>query len=243
MAAALFGRLCLALLVSAATVAANVEKTIFVAGQTATDDADLFHSSITDVLPRLIPKLNAWRTDLPAAFSWAEGFPDNGTTWMILGDLVAGQRYELRVCWTATQPTAFSVDVYDLATVATTAELAMSLDNFVSKKNVEEASSGHYSALPSATSLLRIIAAADFFAADRSAMKPGSVPPVVVDVILDPYVLNVLPRSLVPVVAAILAVAAASAWLARRVILPGLQAVALSGQVSEDNQRATRKLE
>lgn len=119
----------------------------------------------------------------------------------------------------------------------------MSLDNFISKKSFEELSSDHYSSFTSAISLVRIIAAADFVAADRSAMKPDSVPPVIVDVILDPYLLNVLPRSLVPVVVAILAVAAASAWLARRVILPGLQAVALSGQVSEDSQRATRKLE
>lgn len=102
MAAALFGCLCLILLASAATVAANVEKAIFVAGQTATGGAEYFYSGLADVLPRLTPNLNAWRTDLPAAFSWAEGFPDNGTTWMILGDLNAGQRYELRVCWTAT---------------------------------------------------------------------------------------------------------------------------------------------
>ncbi|CAK7270469.1 hypothetical protein SEPCBS119000_004107 [Sporothrix epigloea] len=243
MAARLLGRLWLALNFCAVAVTANVEKTIFVASPAATDDADRLHSGIADVLPRLTPDLNAWRTIVPAAFPWADGFIEDSTTWILLGDLVAGQRYELRVCWTATQPTAFTVDVYDFKTVVSTVELAASLYALVLERSVGGALSGHYSANPSATSLLRITAAADFVAADRTAMKPGSVPPVLVDIILDPYLFNVLPRSLVPVVAVILAVAAASAWLARRVILPGLRAAALTRHLVNDDEKARRKVQ
>ncbi|CAK7239067.1 MAG: hypothetical protein STHCBS139747_000489 [Sporothrix thermara] len=231
MAARLVGRVWLALLIGAIAVAANVEKVIFVAGQGAADGASALRSSIlSSILPRLTPDGNAWRTGLPAVFSWEDHFPDNGTTWVLLDDLSEGQRYELRVCWAATQPTAFTVEVFDLATVATTAELLASLDSFLGRLGTQPKPPGASSSAPSTTSLLRIVAAADFVAADRSAMRPGSVPPVLTDIILDPYLFNVLPRSLVPIVAAILAVAGVSAWLARRVILPGLQAVAADGR-------------
>ena len=43
---------------------------------------------------------------------------------------------------------------------------------------------------------LRIFAAADYFTLNTEMME--NVPPVIVDVILDPYLLNVLPLSLVP---------------------------------------------
>lgn len=44
--------------------------------------------------------------------------------------------------------------------------------------------------------LLRISAAADYFSLDRALME--SVPPVVADIILDPFLGNVFPRSLMP---------------------------------------------
>ncbi|CAK7201956.1 hypothetical protein SEUCBS139899_004672 [Sporothrix eucalyptigena] len=223
MATRLVERLWLALLVGAVAVAANVEKTIFVASQGATGAASGLG---IDSLPRLTPDRNAWRTDLPAVFPWSESFPANGTTWVLLDELNEGQRYELRVCWAATQPTAFSVDVFDFVAVSTTPELAASLATFVERNGVDAKTALSSSSSSVSTSLLRIVAAADFVAADRSAMQPDRVSSVLTDIILDPYLLNVLPRSLVPIVAAILAVASVSAWLARRVILPGVLAVA-----------------
>jgi glucan phosphoethanolaminetransferase (alkaline phosphatase superfamily) len=43
---------------------------------------------------------------------------------------------------------------------------------------------------------LRVFAAADYFTSNTSLME--NVPPVVVDLILDPFLLNMFPRSLVP---------------------------------------------
>lgn len=218
----LLSRLCLALLVGAVLVAANTEKAIFVAGPPAGVQVAL--SSIASQIPRLTPSANgnAWRTGLPAVFPWAANFPLNGTTWVLLDDLTEGQRYELRVCWAATQPTEFGIDVFEVAEVASTPELADSLLSFVERY---EGDTTETTPRSRSMGLLRIVAAADFVAADRSAMRPDRVPPVLTDIILDPYLLNAVPRSLLPVVAAILAVAGVSAWLARRVILPQLRAV------------------
>ncbi|ERS99464.1 uncharacterized protein SPSK_03564 [Sporothrix schenckii 1099-18] len=237
MAARLVARLWLALLVGAVFVAANTEKAIFVAGDGQSrrpggGDADrIALSGIASSLPRLTPDRNAWRTSLPAAFPWADNFPTNGTTWLLLDELTGGQRYELRVCWAASQPTDFSVDVFDLATVAATPALSASLASFVERGPGTTATpSTPSTTMTTATaSLLRIVAAADFVAADRAAMHPDRVPPVLTDIILDPYLFNAVPHSLLPVVAAIVVVAGASAWLARRVILPQLRAVADGG--------------
>lgn len=43
---------------------------------------------------------------------------------------------------------------------------------------------------------LQIFAAAEYFTMNKTLME--TVPPVLADVILDPYILNVLPKSLVP---------------------------------------------
>ena len=74
---------------------------------------------------------------------------------------------------------------------------------------------------------------ADYFADDKELMK--NPPPVLVDLHLDPYVLNVLPRSLVPAVGFVAVVAAASFFLAR---FAGnrLQAGALSDDESKKRQ-------
>lgn len=66
--------------------------------------------------------------------------------------------------------------------------------------------------------LLRIDAAADYFTTDRELMRRPE--PVLADVILDPFVFNVLPRTLVPTVGYVVLVAAVSWVLASRVIMP-----------------------
>lgn len=55
---------------------------------------------------------------------------------------------------------------------------------------------------------LRISAAADYYTLDKNLME--KVPPVLVDIILDPYLLNIFPKSLLPTAGYILVVAAAS---------------------------------
>jgi hypothetical protein len=63
--------------------------------------------------------------------------------------------------------------------------------------------------------LLRILAAADYFTTNTTLMT--EVPPVDVDIILDPFLMNVLPRSIAATAAYIVAVAVVAYFLARRI--------------------------
>lgn len=56
---------------------------------------------------------------------------------------------------------------------------------------------------------LQIFAAADYFSLNQTLMD--NVPPVAVDLILDPFILNVLPKSLLPI-SLYLVIIAIGAW-------------------------------
>lgn len=62
---------------------------------------------------------------------------------------------------------------------------------------------------------LQILAAADYYTMNKTLMR--DVPPVYVDIILDPFVFNILPRSLVPTVGYIVVVAIASWFISRHI--------------------------
>lgn len=63
--------------------------------------------------------------------------------------------------------------------------------------------------------LIQVHAAADYYTTNQTLMK--HVPPVLVDIILDPYLLNLFPKSLVPTAGYLLMVAIISWYLARYV--------------------------
>ncbi|KAI0598729.1 hypothetical protein F4775DRAFT_170424 [Biscogniauxia sp. FL1348] len=216
-------------------VRANTEKAIFL-GPPSVDIPPAHYTSgsnsnsILDNLhvQVLTPDHHALRTHLEAQFpgnSSHHGKP----TWLILDDLTEGQRYEVRVCWAATQPTAFRVNTFELQTVLETPELLSELSRFSStrlqlnKAHDEIQEPG--SAKPSGAALrserkasllfLQILAAADYYTMNSTLMQ--HVPPVHVDIILDPFIFNLLPRSLVPTVAYIIAVALVSWFTAQRI--------------------------
>lgn len=62
---------------------------------------------------------------------------------------------------------------------------------------------------PTSILFLQILAAADYFTLNKTLME--TVPPVLVDVILDPYLMNVFPKSLLPT-AGYLVILAVIAW-------------------------------
>ena len=67
--------------------------------------------------------------------------------------------------------------------------------------------------------LLRIVTAADFYTTDHTLMK--NIPPVRVDIILDLFILNILPQSLISTAIYTTAVAfvswSAAKWISSRV--------------------------
>jgi hypothetical protein len=73
---------------------------------------------------------------------------------------------------------------------------------------------------------LQIFSTADYYTADKGLME--NVPPVLVDIILDPFILNIFPRSLLPTAGYLIALAIGS-WLLAQIV------VAWLGQVAVDD--------
>jgi hypothetical protein len=109
------------------------------------------------------------------------------------------------------QPTEFWVDVYPISQVFDTPDLIQSLAGFSSDSERKRPEPSPLSPKTKESVLfLRVRAAADFFTTDKELMS--SPPSVDVDLILDPFVFNVFPRSLGPTAAYII-VLACGAWI------------------------------
>ncbi|RHZ65638.1 uncharacterized protein CDV56_101143 [Aspergillus thermomutatus] len=208
-------------------VSANVEKTIFLAPQPSPVPST--DSTLDDLgLERLSPSYPTLRTYLNASFPT----PDSPGTdsWYFLENLNPGQRYEVRICYLATQPTSFTLDTYTLSSTIedpsllsaislySSARLAASTSNTLIRnaKRQPPLSSMDPAPTSDAVLFLRIRAAADYFSLDKALME--NVPPVLADVILDPFLWNVFPRSLLPTAGYVCVVGTVAVLLARWVM-------------------------
>jgi hypothetical protein len=137
------------------------------------------------------------------------------------------------------------VDVFELNTVWDTPELIQSLAEYAFSQQPATSSkdgkpSVHSPSTKSAGEkevsilLLRILAAADYFTDNATLMNDPR--PVLVDLILDPFLFNVLPRSLVPTVGYIVAVAGV-AWFAAQWAAARLRSVAAPTPVPDKKKQ------
>lgn len=78
--------------------------------------------------------------------------------------------------------------------------------------------------------LLQIRASADYFTDNAALMKDP--PPVLVDLILDPFIYNIVPRSLIPTAGFIVAVSLVAIFAARY-IASKLQSIAITSDSTE----------
>lgn len=130
------------------------------------------------------------------------------------------------------QPTTFTLATYPLTRTIEDAALLSSISIFSSARLAAPETSLPPDTIPRSTRarnsvktaqdpapttdsvlFLRIRAAADYYSADKALMR--DVPPVVVDVILDPFLWNVFPRSLIPTAGWIAVVAVVAVVVAR----------------------------
>jgi hypothetical protein len=153
------------------------------------------------------------------------------------------------------QPTAFSLQTFQLDEVFYHPELIASLSAYAYARQAEidgmerqkllarRATQSSDSAASAETRVsilfLRILAAADYYTLDKSLME--HVPPVLVDIILDPYILNIFPRSLLPTGGYILVVAVASWFLSGYVWQLLLKLVASADEEVERNTKPKAK--
>ncbi|KAK4504941.1 hypothetical protein PRZ48_002904 [Zasmidium cellare] len=186
---------------------ANTEKTIFIAP-----------SAIT--LPDAEPQLDALNLDtltyghsklrrsLSVAFP-SEAAPRGLDSWYLLQGLNEGQRYEVRICWAAIQPTEFWLDVYNISHVFDTPHLIQSLAGFAELQASQPPAEDNDALKPGYSKgtvlFLHVQAAADYFTTNKTLMQHPEL--VDVDIILDPYLANVLPVSLLPTAAYIIVLA------------------------------------
>ncbi|KAK3490765.1 uncharacterized protein B0T23DRAFT_382460 [Neurospora hispaniola] len=178
------------------------------------------------------------RTRLNRVFPSAD-HPRGEDAWFLLEGLTDRQRYEVRVCWAATQPTNFYMETYTPKEVITTPYLAGSLMEYLPAVSPQSQHSGGLSSSHSSSSsssagalLLHISAAADYFTSNASLMLHP--PPVDVDIILDPFLFNVLPRSLVPTIGWIIVVAVAGWVVSKRVVSFLVGDIVSSGMEAEE---------
>ncbi|PYI03777.1 hypothetical protein BO78DRAFT_463053 [Aspergillus sclerotiicarbonarius CBS 121057] len=202
----LFSLPCLLVLLLTTFTTANVEKTIFLGPPPITIPTP--HPPIDDLgLARLSPSHPIIRTYLNASFPTPSS---PGTeSWFFLQNLHPGRRYEVRLCWLATQPTTFTLTTHTLTHTLSDPILFSSLTNYSSSRltststtpdldiDINDAEKPFDNGpISDSVLFLRVRAAADYFSTDAELMR--TVPPVAVDVILDPFLGNVFPRSLVP---------------------------------------------
>lgn len=127
------------------------------------------------------------------------------------------------------------MDVYELDTVWDTPELMQSLADYTysrqsSTDSQEDREEGERSA---SVLLLQIKASADYFTDDAALMRDP--PPVLVDLILDPYLYNLIPRSLVPTIGFLVLVGLV-AWFVARSVASKLQSIAVAGESREKKE-------
>ncbi|KAJ5474436.1 hypothetical protein N7475_004002 [Penicillium sp. IBT 31633x] len=216
----------------AAVAQANVEKTIFLAPAPATIPSG--EPDLDDLgLERLSPQSPVVRTWLNASFPTTTA-PEGTESWFFLQNLNPGQRYEVRVCWLAIQPTAFTITTYPLLKIIEDTTLLSSLSKYTAARLETVDTKLQLNAIQRRASLrsnrdpldpaptsdsvlfLRVHAAADYFSTDQGLMQ--NVPPVAVDVILDPFLFNVFPRSLLATGGYIIVIAALAVVLGRWVV-------------------------
>ncbi|KAL1968732.1 hypothetical protein VTN77DRAFT_1558 [Rasamsonia byssochlamydoides] len=258
---------------------ANVEKTIFIAPHPSPIPAE--NPGLDDLgLERLSPSGFVVRTYLNASFP-TEDAPRGSESWFYLEDLNPGQRYEVRICWLATQPTAFTLTTYTLPETISDPALLSALGAFSSARlssttsppSHSDLSGGHNQQDPvvpvphqpkarhhrhhrrsrstvektqdplgltsqaESVLFLRVFAAADYFTLNTSLTE--TVPPVMVDVILDPFLLNVFPRSLVPT-AVWIVVVAALAWFIGGWVVKTFSEIISSAAAADDEDKAKK---
>lgn len=205
------------------TVYANTEKTIFSAPSIS------YGISLNLSLDCLSPSAPKLRKSLPVAFPTVDQ-PYGTESWYLLKHLVRVQRHEVRVCWAATQPTNFKLDIFSLYEVLNDPEVFAA----ASKGGLrlpEDSHQGAKGALGVAV-VLRIQAAADFFTTDKTRMQ--FPPPVDLDIILDPYLSNIFPSSLLATAGYIICLAIGS-WFISGTIWTRLQTIT-SGPTREHTE-------
>ncbi|KID77732.1 hypothetical protein MBR_02180, partial [Metarhizium brunneum ARSEF 3297] len=223
-------------------VVGNVEKIIFI-GPPPSAMGSSNHPALSSLnINTLTQDELSVRTNLDRIFASKQTGFQGQPSWILLTNLTENQRYELRVCWSALpwpslmldqEPTRFDMEAYTLDTVLENDKLLQSLNAYAAFRPKIQTTK-QSTIIPNSSSLLiEIHSAADYFTDNAELM--ANPPPVLVDLILDPFLLNVLPKSLLPTVG-YLSLLGVVTWFVARWVASSLQSVADSMETPSKKQ-------
>lgn len=194
---------------------ANTEKVIFV----ASDISSLPNPLRELEIDTLVPSQPVLRRALPVAFPGETGNEKvlGEASWYLVTQLNPRQRYEIRICWAAIQPTEFSLDTFEPQDFLENPILLRQLQQYSQGQSKPSTTIDHS---PGSHLLLRVTSTADFYTTNKTLMR--NPPPVDVDIILDPFIANIFPASLLPIAGYILVLAVLS-WPISQLIWSLLQ--------------------
>ncbi|KAF8468289.1 hypothetical protein BDZ91DRAFT_722380 [Kalaharituber pfeilii] len=183
---------------------ANVEKLIFI--PTSTDFTPLSDGPHVKLDLRLSPASPRLWTSLNTSFpEFANTRIGGFETWVALEGLNPGQRYELRICWAAISSSDFTLRLHAPADAALSlSKPAVSLSRaLMSTKGL--------------TGYVQILSRADYYTLDESrSQHPDSVH---VELVLDSYIFNILPKSLLQIGVVVAGVALWAWWISLKIYL------------------------
>ena len=154
-----------------AFVNANVEKLIFISPPSSPDQT----LDLTS-LPALTPDRTTIHTQFLSRHSHTstESQVVPSEAWFLLSNLRPDRRHEVRICWPATQPTAFELELFTEDEIVQKQELLLSIQKLQSSS---QRTNSHQSVSEQEESrlLLRAKAVADYFTTNRTLMSNGVI--------------------------------------------------------------------
>ena len=153
---------------------ANVEKLIFISPPSSSHrNLDL------NLLPTLTPDRTNIRTQFLSRHNHTPSEPQvvPSETWFLLSNLRPDRRHEVRICWPATQPTTFELELFTEHEIAQRQELLLSIPKLQNPSQRTNSQQG-VSDQEESRLLFKVKAVADYFTANRTLMSVG----VIVDV-------------------------------------------------------------
>ncbi|KHN95851.1 GPI-Mannosyltransferase II co-activator, Pga1 [Metarhizium album ARSEF 1941] len=213
-------------------VAGNVEKIIFTgppSSPTASSNPALSSLNINTLTHDEL----SVRTNLDRIFASEETGFRGQPSWILVTNLTENRRYEFRVCWSALEPNRFDMEAYTLETVVRDPRLLRSLNAYAASRPSVQTTKHSTIGSESRSLLVEIHSAADYFTDNAELMTRP--PPILVDFILDPFLFNVLPQSLLPTVG-YLSLLGIVTWFVGRWVASSLRRVADSVEISPEKQ-------